>query len=277
MKMPPITRNPAGFTLIEMLVATAISLLLLTVILSLAQSGMSTNERLMGSAIRDGDALFVLNSIARDLEALMIPRKMNTEVLVANSETISGAPSTRLALLSAATDRDPDSHTGGERAVAYRMANQNPITGGSVSPVFALYRAILSVKETFDGPLVDGTSVFDFWDAQSPLVTDPQNFLVGNVVAFELSFLRADNGQWVKIDTNHGIRITGAGVFLVTNPGNVATEVLGGVVAAQISLSFVKPAGAKLLTNGTITLAQANERFGRTVVRQVLILQASSF
>ncbi len=267
----------SAFTLVEILVATAISLVLVGIILAVAQSAMETNGRIIDSTRRDSDALFALNTIVGDLEALLVPRQRDSDALVAVAEDVGGVSSTRLALLTTATDRDPDGHHGGERAVAYRLALQNPIDGQAAEPVYALYRSVVSVADTAATPLVTGTSLLEYWDAATPPTTDPENYLVANVVRFAIRFRRADSGQWLRILPTQSFLIDRDGAFTSTtaNPStdpNIGNGKLPeGVDAVEVELTFLTPRGAKLLTDGAITLAEATTRFGRSFVRQSVL------
>ncbi len=263
--MKPFLRPHRGraFTLVEMLVATAIAVILIGIVLTISGRALTNSRQLTNAAVREADAQFAMEIIIADLEALVQGARQDGEVLAVTPEVVDGAKSTWLLLLTTAIDRDTGNYQDVARAVSYRLAYQNTIDGGSTDPAYALYRAVASAADSFESATGVNDLKVDFWDnpaANPPEPTGIASFMVGNVVAFEVRLLRADTGQWTTADDIVKLRTSEAKVQTV--------PVRGGLLAAEARLTVLSPQGAKLLQIGALTLADAIQRHGTTYSRQ---------
>lgn len=251
-----------GFTLLEVLVATTISIILIVLLLSAAQGVISNYTRTQANLARQGDAAFALDQAVQDIEGLVIPNIMGAEALAFTSETVEGSTNAAwLTLLSTVTDRDTSTNpafNGATRAVSHRIAYQDPL-GGS-QKVYAIYRAVISAKETFDQVVSQTNAQSDYWSAVAESPVSGENFLAGNVTGFSVRFLRADTGKWTL--PSDKVRIGRDGSFVNDD------AVKGGFVRAEVSITVLSPQGAQRVRDGVLSLAEAVNRYGQTAVRQ---------
>ncbi len=260
-----------AFTIVELLVATAVSLLLIGILLSVTSNVMSSYKRAEGEFIRQGDVAFALDQIVQDLEGIVTPNVIGAEGLRSTPEEVGPeeAASHWLTFLSTATDSDnssPVTFSGATRAISYRLAYQNPIDGGSSDASYAIYRSIATAQHTFDNAIDKADLQAEYWTslaavpAPSPLPpTDLDNFLAGNVVRFDVRFLRGDTNEWTSSDENIRLGRDGATV------NGVLVE--GGFKRAEVAITVLTPAGMERLRSG-LSLGEAITKFGHTSVRQ---------
>lgn len=265
-RLPP--SGPAGFTLMELLVATAATALLGVLLLTVVQGISSSYSRIKGNVVREGDISFALDQLTQDVEGLVLPNTTGAEALRINTDTgIPTLPEARwLTLLATITDSDTvdPAFEGATRAVSYRLAFQNTISQTPArEPTYGIYRAVASSRDTFDNALDVANLQQDFWSGFSPSPTDEVHLLAENIVGFQLRFQYFDadgNEQWTA--PGDEIRIT-RGASSVNG-----TTIPGTFQRVEISVTALSPDGAKRLQNGDLTLDEAITRHGKTSVRQ---------
>lgn len=266
-----------AFTILELLVATAVSLLLVTILLSAIQGISSSYSRTQANITRMGDASFALDQLVQDLEGYVIPNFAQGEGIRVTSENVEDSPNAVwLTLLTTATDADDsdptpggtDNFTGATRAVSYRMVHKNTIDGTASDPSYAIYRSIASAKHTFDNITTTTTNLqSQYWSALAgsnpPLPANPPHldtFLAENIVAFSVRFQRKSDGSWTQPTDDIRIGRDGSSVN--------GTLVPGGFQRAEVSLTVLSPEGAQRVRDNAMTMDEAVERFGQTSVRQ---------
>jgi len=262
----------AGFTLAEIMIATALTMMMVVLLLSLTQGLLGSFTSARDRMLRQGDISFALDQMVQDLEGLVVPNATDSEGLRMTSETVGNADGVWLTFLSTATDLDNSttndniSHQGATRAISYRLAHQNPIDGSDDQPAYAIYRSIASAKHTFENALNVDDLQGDYWSSlpatPDPTPRDPTDigsFLSGNVVEFTVRFLRADNDTWTQPDDN--VRIASDGVYVGSD------QVEGGFTRAEVSVTVLSEEGATRLESG-LDPAEVKKRYGKTSVRQ---------
>jgi len=280
----PSKRRVAAFTLAEIMIATAITMLMVALLLSLTQGVIGSFSTARDRMIRQGDISFALDQLVQDLEGLVVPTSEGSQGLRWTPEDIEGAQAGWLTFLSTATDPDNSteddaiSHQGATRAISYRLAYQNPFDAEAEgNEEFALYRSIASAKHTFENAFEDVDDLQeDYWTnpaaepepaprAANP--PDPATYLSGNVVRFAVRFLRADDETWtepdqeIKIGQNQGdAENTESGAFVD------GEQVPGGFLRAEVSVTVLSREGAGRLDG--MGLEDAMTRYGKTSVRQ---------
>jgi len=254
----------AAFTLLELLVATTVSIILIGILLSVTQGIISNYTRTQSKLIRQGDTAFALDQAVQDIEGLVIPNVAGAEALLITPESVKDSTNTSwLTLLSTVTDRDTSTNpafNGATRAVSYRVAFQDPL-GGS-KPVYGIYRSVVSAKQTFDDIVAQTNARSGYWNSASPSPTATDNFLAGNVTGFSVRFLRNDTGQWTLATDK--VRIGRDGSFVNDLP------VSGGFQKAEVSVTALSPQGAQRVQDGVLPLAEALTQYGQTSVRQTV-------
>lgn len=274
----------SAFTLLELLVASAVSIILLGVVVSVIQAIGTGQQQTMGGVQREGDLGLAADQLILDLEALSLPNKAGSEALRSLPETIEEAEGTWLMMLTSALDRDNAgggtedlNRHGATRAVSYRLARQDPLGAGGSRAIYAIYRAIASSSHTFTHATGTTNLHDDYWTGIDSLAdpvpapgppTAAENFLAANVVAFSVRFQRADNGEWTSAED--AIRIGRDGAGILGGDGSLSPTGLvpGGFTQAEVSLTVLSPQGATLLESGAIQMPEAIQRFGETVVRR---------
>jgi len=258
-----------AFTLVELLLAAAIAIILVTLLVVVAQYVLQSYQRTTQDTAAERDANFALDVIIPDLEALVIPPNRSGEALRSTTETVEDRQMNWLTFLTSTTDRDPDKHVGLPRAVSYRTAYQDPISSGGPNRTFALYRAVADAKETFNNALAVNNLQADYW-ASRP-TTALGDYLVGNVFEFKISFLPIGGAGWQTLTTSsHILSITSAGAS--TQSGSGLPAFPKGVSAMDVMITVLTPQGADMLKRNVITPERARTEFSRTFTRRAPLL-----
>jgi type II secretory pathway pseudopilin PulG len=282
---PPVSSRRSAFTLLEILVATAVTTLLLVLLLVMIQNSLAIYSRITRDPEAFAESRLAAARVASDLAALAVPDGTDVEALrvtpePANSVGRLGAESAVwLTFVTSATDPDDSTPTavdGAIRSVSYRLALQNPIDGSSLNPGYALHRSIASGAYTFANAL-GKTNLQTTWGsppaapAPTPLpATAVENYLAGAVVGFQVLFEylddkgTADPGDDSFVWTTPGdsVRITGTGSEL-----NGQT-VPGGFRRAEVTLTVLSRQGVMRLQDNILSLDEAIRKYGRTIVSQ---------
>lgn len=275
-----INRTPRGFTLVELLVAMAITALIVTVLVSITSLSLDTWNRSRSEirAARQGKAL--LESMARDFESLVVRRGNSFEWLYAESKPSSDGPggnaspnAVDLIFFSAATDRYNGEigvvgvDEGGDvSTIGYQLVYKDPIAGATndAFKTFVLYRKLVNPKETFGSTTTPGTlgetdleSAFS--SVSSSPVDDEENFICENIYQFSVTFHVLVTQSTGSTTTTRSVavpigptssaadefRITGAGID-TTFASSAATndEIRSGqVTAVEISATVLTDFG----------------------------------
>lgn len=303
MKDPKPATAPRAFTLLELLVAMAISLILLAVLFNATLTVMSGYERTGSSVLRQGDISLALDQVVQDLEGMVIPNIPNAEALRSTPDPIAALdgqggdgpavpPPHWLALLSTVTDsdnsllpgdgEDAESPFGGAtRAVSYRVDYKNPVDGSpDRNPVYSLYRSVASARHTFANAVGLTDLQNSYWSnvpengEEVSRTTDLNNFLAGNVVRFHVRFQYRDPAsqgsaepRFLWTEPSQNIRIGRNGATINGVP------VAGGFVRAEVLLTVITEEGMNRLADGVMDLNEVIERYGRTSVRQTAFFE----
>lgn len=200
-----------GFTLMELMVAMAITTIIVTVLVSITSIALETWNRSRAELRASRQAKSMIDTMARDFESLVTRRGNTSEWLSAIASTrpigkkLESSNASELIFFTAATDRyngkigDPIDDKGGDvSCVAYRLEYRDPIdTGGSSNfETFVLNRALVNPDDTFRDLLgkTDSTkpaSSLDKVFTASKYAADlalPKNFVCENVFQFSVTF-----------------------------------------------------------------------------------------
>lgn len=197
-----------GFTLVELLVAMAITTIIVTILVTITSISLDAWNRSRSEirAARQAEAL--INSLSRDLESLVIRKGNSYQWLYAESDpedagprTVRSPNSANLIFLSAATDRyngeiGTSADLGGDvSAIGYQLVYQDPIDPSSSDAnlkTFVLYRKLVNPDETFTDILAtpEDTSSSDTLKSVFPIteITDEENFICENIYQFTVNF-----------------------------------------------------------------------------------------
>ncbi|MCE9518156.1 MAG: prepilin-type N-terminal cleavage/methylation domain-containing protein [Verrucomicrobia bacterium] len=197
----------SGFTLIELMVAMAITVLILTVLISIISVGTDALTRSTSKIRAARQAKVFIDTMAKDFESLVTRPGNNFEWLHGEIDAAANLPkvtrnqagqskAAALTFMTAATDRylgqigGPSDGGGDVSCVSYRLRYQDPIVGGTTqdTSTFVLYRLLVDPNETFQKLLGQN----DLKAAFQPFVdrsTERQNFICENVHQFTITLL----------------------------------------------------------------------------------------
>lgn len=202
MKLSAKTQKPRGFTLMELMVAMAITTIIVTVLVTITSIATDTWNRSRAElrAMRQGKAM--IESIARDLESLVVRKGNEFEWLAAEvpsslpGDRLKSSNASELYFFTAATDRyegkiGSTADQGGDvSCVAYQLAYRDPVDSGSTGnnfETFVLNRLLVNPDETFTDLLGQSNLKSAFSSYQSD-IEEPQNFVCENVYQFTIVF-----------------------------------------------------------------------------------------
>ncbi len=276
--MKTLRTSPAkrGFTLMELMVAMAITTIIVTVLVSITSIALDTWNRSRSElrAARQGKTM--VDSMARDFEALVTRRGNVNEWLSAiTTSTLPGdkLKSTNacdLIFFTAATDRydgqigTPTDKGGDVSCAAYGLKYSDPIAGTSGKfDTFVLNRLLVNPDDTFRD-LLGKTDLTTAFATYSNNLSRPENFVCENIYQFSLTF-------HVQV-----ARVNGAGTAATTTLVDVPVTV-GKTAAGQVSKEF-RVQGSGLIADvsgGTATSAEL--KAGRLTAVEIALTVVSDF
>jgi len=263
-----------GFTLIEVLVSSAITLIVMSMLFTVLLGAMNAWQLGTARLQTNADARMALDILTQDLQSL-VARQTNPEApqewLVSDLVGIpgtSGLQSTHLLFFAPSVDREPG-QDGDIVAISYRVGFQDPLANSNDRRfwIFGLYKKMADTRTTFLDALGQTDIRGGFWNSRNT-VRD-RDLLIPNVVDFQVN--------WV-IRTQNGTEIEEDGVVLrnrLFRPGG--REGIR-IEAADISLTIVSEEGARriqtLAAGGEINadrLAPVIREHGRVFTQRVRI------
>ena len=290
-----------GFTLMELMVAMAITTIIVTVLVSITSIALDTWNRSRSELRASRQAKSMIDSMARDFESLVTRRGNTSEWLSAvvdpdlsslGNSKIKSENASRLVFFTAATDRyagqiGTTTDLGGDvSCVAYRLEYRDPINTGASSPfeTFVLNRLLVDPKETFDKLLgkTDSTdaakSLDKVFNAEyGTKLSDAKNFVCENIYQFTVTFhvqvttapattTTPATVVSVPVTIGQGTKLFRIGGNKITNDfsgtGATALQVESGrVTAVEISATVLSDFGVEQSKNRTFADADAKAKF----------------
>jgi prepilin-type N-terminal cleavage/methylation domain-containing protein len=194
-------RTRSGFTLLELLVAMAITTLIVTVLVSITAIATDTWTRSRTELRASRQAKTMLDAMAKDFESMVTRRNNNFEWLVAkrslpkdsggNDPSLPSTNASELVFFTAPTDRyDGDmSKPGDVCGVGYLLAYKDPIdSNGTDFTTFVLNRHVVDPNDTFT-ELLAKLELLPAFDAQyRAKLQETKNFICENVYQFTVVF-----------------------------------------------------------------------------------------
>jgi prepilin-type N-terminal cleavage/methylation domain-containing protein len=282
MKTPEATHSRHGFTLIELLVAMTITTIIVTVLVSITSIAIDTWNRSRAELRAARQAKTMVDSMARDFEALVVRKGNANEWLSATVKQPSGdSTSTNAASLvffTAATDRyngeigKQGVDLGGDvSCVGYELNWKDPIQGGAGGnfKTFVLNRLLVDPKPTFDN-LLGKSEIGDLFASRYGAdLAKIENFLCENVFQFTVTFnveippVTTGTGTGSAQPTNKIVTIKPSGgttKFSIKGTGIESTPVddtlkTGRITSVGISLTVLSDSGVEALRKNS-NLAQ---------------------
>jgi prepilin-type N-terminal cleavage/methylation domain-containing protein len=279
-----------AFTLIEILVASAVMVILVGIVAFIAGSVMDSWNRSSGKLSANAEARLALDLIAQDLETAVLRNNGQQWLSVEGPIGLSNTPpyasnSVTLKLFAPALDR---SIGDGICAIAYSLEYQPSYTSTNGPNEYALYRRVIDPSATlnnylssgFDDPTADATQQGSLagngrppavWSITS--VTDVSNYLASNIVDFKILIYDTSQALPRNGDANNVVDAN----YAFGGSGSTAA---GLPLYADIILTMVTDQGIDLLNNlalglvpdgGDLAAAAANvvTQHGETLIRRV--------
>lgn len=210
MKNPRILSSRRGFTLMELMVAMAITTIIVTVLVSITSIALETWNRSRSELKASRQAKAMIDTLARDLESLVVRRGNNSQWLSAVAtndqvgDSIASTNATEYVFFSAVTDRydgqigvQGKDEGGDVSCVAWKLFYRNPLDSQSSDfETFVVNRLLVNPNDTFEELLgeTDATNsaktldkVFDGSKFANEL-EKPENFVCENVFQFSVTF-----------------------------------------------------------------------------------------
>jgi prepilin-type N-terminal cleavage/methylation domain-containing protein len=212
MKAPHLTRR-RGFTLMELMVAMAITSIIVTVLVSITSIALDTWNRSRSELRASRMGKMMVDYMARDLESLVTRRGNSNEWLSAVDDPqigpagLKSTGASRLIFFTAPTDRYDGnagistSDNGGDVCcVAYTLDWKRPVqVGSSVFRTFVLNRKLVDPDLTFSGnakfkPLLGVTSSTNSLDSvftgiyNLGNISNSANYTSENIYQFSITF-----------------------------------------------------------------------------------------
>ncbi len=288
-------RRPArGFTLAELMVAMAITVILLTLLVSVTAVALD-GWRISRNKVRASrQAKAALEQMSRDFEAMVVRTGSNFEWLYTETDPDDPGPqdnespnAARILMFSAVTDRyDGDvegkNDKGGDiTGLSYKLLYKDPITNAydDKFSVFALYRKMVNPDETYEALLEhdpanpkDLDTKFQRYEAN---LGDSSNFVCENIfeltVVFTVEYTELVGGKLVtKIeripvietggdDAAETFSFTGNGIKVDDDDSKPFNR--GRISSVDLSISVLTDSGIGQLRRGRNFTGSDLERF----------------
>ena len=192
-----------GFTLMEVLVSSALTVVILTMLFTVLIGAMNAwqtgTNRLQGNA----DARMALDSIAQDLQSMVVRQTtLGQEWLYSERRPVYPGGidrnSTQLYFFAPSLDRQPGQQ-GDIVAIQYQVAFADPLRGdpdGNVTStqynIFGLYKRMESTRDTFQFVLGQEDIWVSYWQGRT--VPRSRDLMIPNVVDFSIKWNVTGNG-----------------------------------------------------------------------------------
>jgi hypothetical protein len=254
-------KRRSAFTLIEIMVASVIMVVMVGLVIQITSEVLKVWNRSSGKLSVNAEARIALDFLTQDLETAVF-RDNQMQWLRSENDTVTGpagetTATVALRLFSPALDRD-QSLAGDICAIAYSLDYKNVVDPSNTDDrSFVLYRLLVQPPTTFDNLMgADNQEELpnknsNDWGSASLLGDNGANYLVSNVVKFEVEFHVVDDGN-----PNTDTLVTGDTIF----GGTDATVGAGALNAAEeffqkplsyalIKLTIISDEGMDLVRN----------------------------
>lgn len=301
-----------GFTLIEILAATAIMSVVILVVLSLTTNVLNVWNRSTGKLGSNYEARVALDLMANDLETLVMRNRPFCWIEVnyaspAHPLSYSGAlPQMPEMYFMARVEDRPRFNNAGDAiygdicAVGYRVFYQNPLDPGNQTdfPMFGLYRFAIDSERTFTNvmdtggdpapslsALMTGSKYLDENGEEKTVgslegvMQGAENFLSANIVDVRAVFwyLDAESKQLVAI-TDTGDEHGAPRPFTYTDRLNIVgdEDASGTLEYVDIAITVMSPDGLAVMESNSVTTDtdwfDLVAQYGTTFSRRVQIM-----
>lgn len=243
------TKRKRAFTLIEIMVAAAITVIMVGLVIQITSEVLKIWNRSVGKLSANAEARIAMELLTSDLETALLINN-GQQWLRVEQESNVGSPTAGqtvgLKLFAPALDR-PD-EPGNICGIAYRLAFA-PAYNDANTNSFVLFRALEGPEDTFNTLLGPGTGdpqlALDsgFWGETS--ITNPDNYLAGNIVDFKIYIygINDTTGEEIILNDLNDDGLIDQNYFYGGTDASEETPVY-----AEIFLTVVSDEGLKILS-----------------------------
>jgi len=288
-----------AFTLIEIMVAAAITIVMIGLVIQITGEVLKLWNRSMGKLSANAEARIAMELLTSDLEAALIRNDGLLWIFAKDDDAmpaIAGFEPNTITLVMFTTAQDrPQQDANGKAvpgnicAVQYKLVYQSPVTGqdNDETNTFALHRRLIDPVTTFSALLGTGNQEnFDKWlDIAFPVNSDvslsytdydvpaaAEYYLAGNIVDFRVEFYVVDAlgvAQLVPSPVEYGGDSPSVGP-LATNP-----DLRYPIEYADISLTVISNEGMNILRN--LALNRGGTGYSTSEGKQVILQHGEVF
>ncbi len=273
MKLINSRRSLKGFTLVELLVAMAITVVLVSLTVVITGGALDAWRGARNEIRAARQAKIMLDAMGQDLESMVVRSNNNYEWLNIKAESRDIGPEGRLSpnssalvFLTAATDRyggnvgDSSLDAGGDiSAVGYTLEYLDPIFADENErySTFVLYRNLIDPDQTFQGLLAQ-EDLEQAYSAASGGASQGRNFMCENIFEMTIVFMIE------YVDSNDELQRVRVPILSSANGANSVGELSikgneiladgqapqyanGSVVGAEVSITVLSDTGMRLI------------------------------
>lgn len=217
-----------GFTLVEILAATAIMVVITGFVLYLTSNVLSSWSASSSALSGNYEAKIALDKLSQDIESAIIRRNGNEWFVI--EESPDDVPGTLRFMFYASVPDRPGDGPGDVCAVFYRILFQN-VFNQSRTDIgerdFAIYRTIANPSDTFNLALAE-ESPRDYWNLPTVESGLTQHLLSRDVAAIRIGATYDDNGGNRRVAEDIEQLIIGDEVFIRPRgtPGGTVRRIL---------------------------------------------------
>ena len=195
-----------AFTLIEVLVAAAITVIMVGLVIQITAEVLKVWNQSTGKLSANAEARIAMEILTNDLETAVF-LKNDQQWLRVESETSVDSAGQTVALKLFAPALDRPEGPGDLCGISYRLAYAPAYTGAS-RDTYVLFRNLADPQRTFDELLGEGPNSpqselnSGFWQSNSTVV--PANYLAGNIVDFKVYIygINEDTGEEIVLNAS---------------------------------------------------------------------------
>lgn len=268
-----------GFTLVEILAATAIMVVITGFVLYLTSNVLTSWSASSSALAGNYEAKIALDKLSQDIESAIFRRNGNEWFVIEDSPDVPG--SLRLMFYASVPDR-PGTGPGDVCAVAYWILFQNifdPSRTGVGDRDFAIYRMIATPSDTFNIALAE-SSPRDYWDLPTVRSGETRHLLSRDIAAMRIDVAFEDNSGQRREMRDIQELVIGDEIFIRPrgSPGGTARRILH----LDISIGVLGDEGAQAYhrdpdlpgsaaTANEARIREAIDRYGNWFTRRVVI------
>lgn len=286
MKIYCLGKSHKGFTLAELLVAMAITVVLVSLTVAITGTAIDTWRGARNEIRASRQAKIMLDALGSDLESFVVKGGNTNEWLYAKSDIEEigpeGKPSPNSALfvfLTAASDRyggnvgnETDDKGGDVSTVGYQLKFEDPIFADQDERYskFVLYRNLINPDQTFQGVLGNDT-LEEAYSGYAGASSDSKNFMCENIYEFSVVFVveylnQSEEKELIRVPVISTSSINGVEKFVITGNGIKADSLEpqyagGSVVSVDLGITVLSDTGMRQLPNRSFKNNEAKAKF----------------